>query len=795
MSKSKGETFERWVTAALVSVAVALLSWVWRYDSLPPGVWEDVAVAAGLRPPAAVFPLVWHMVVGQLFQWVEPTSAVRLLLIGGHCALGIASALIYLLLWETLPTIVVAARRVWWSRWVVRLVMFQGVLLFACADPVWEAGQAFGPDIFLLIAILTTVYIFVRNCVRETRVGVMCWNMILMGMVCAETPFGFLLVVGSLVVCYVKSRNNPDTIENPIGDPFVRVVVMRRMTALAMIGWLAMAAANSLYFMHVDGLKVHAWTGFEFVLHYMYHYVEIIKAAATPSGWLLLVVVVCVPLVFSLSCMGTAADDDRFLPSWYWALYVVMGGIAFLQVSGWRSFWFWTWTGESSPSVGSSLLRCVCATLSAQTATYALCVFAVETYIRNYFRIAGVKYQDSIEGSRFGADMAMSFRQISRVGRFVMFFEPLVFLAVLLPWRVQPMTREVVRILNESASLAAKECADVRYLFTDGASDAAVEISALEQGRRLYAVSMMSGNSPRERYLRTRGTDDPEDREMLNRNSVDTLRTWMRLKQSRHGDFAFQLGFELWGRGQIPAKCAGVSARLGDYPKGVAEAGIQAVHALLDRILKMYGLDEKLESISPLLRDRLAYVQWRLARLCRARADLLEAQSKPEESLAESQLADKIDEHNVVFQKMRQRLEMAGRGSMRLTPREGLKLGLEHANFRMAEMFAHQVLASDPYDVSANFVVGMNYFSKGQYGRAEIYFKKCLERRPNDPAILNNLAVSQLRQDKIEDAEANARKSLEVYPDAQEAKRTLDNVLKKKKEFEEQKRRKKLMGL
>lgn len=781
--------------ATLVGVAVALLSWVWRYDSLPPGVWEDVAIAAGLRPPVAPFPLVWHMIVGQLFQWMEPARAVKVLLIGGPCALGFAAALIYFLLWETVPTIVLAAHRVWWGRWVARLVLFQGVLLFACADPVWEAGQAFGPDIFNLIAILAVVYIFVRNCVRQTKIGVMCWSMLLMGMLCAETPFGFLLVVGGLVVCYVKSRNNPDPIENPLGDPFVRVVVMRRMTALAMIGWLAMAAANALYFKHIGGLEMTAWTGFEFALHYLYRYVEIIKAAATPSGWLLMAVVVAVPLVFSLSCMTKAADDDQFLSSWHWVLYVVMGGIAFLQVSGWRSFWFWTWTGDSTLSVGSGLLRCICATLCAQTATYALCVFAVETYFRNYFRIAGVKYQDSIEESRFGADMAMSFRQISRVGRFVMFFEPLVFLAVLLPWRVQPATREVVRLLNESAWLAAKECEGVRYLFTDGASDAAIEISAMEQGRQLHAVSMMAGNSPRERFLRTRGTDDPEDREMLNRNAVDTLRTWLRLKPNRIGDFAFQMGFELWGRGLIPAKFAGVSARMCDYPEGVAEAGIQAVHALLDRVLKLYEKDEKLESISPLLRDRLAYVQWRMARLCRARADSLEAQRKIEESLAESQLSDKLDEHNVVFQKMRQRLEMTGRGSMRLTPREGLKLGLEHANFRMAEMFAHQVLAADPYDVSANFVVGMNYFSKGQYGRAEIYFKKCLERRPNDPAILNNLAVAQLRQDKIDEAEKNARKSLAAFPDAQEAKRTLNNILKKKEEASEQQRRNKLMGL
>jgi Tfp pilus assembly protein PilF len=132
---------------------------------------------------------------------------------------------------------------------------------------------------------------------------------------------------------------------------------------------------------------------------------------------------------------------------------------------------------------------------------------------------------------------------------------------------------------------------------------------------------------------------------------------------------------------------------------------------------------------------------------------------------------------------------MVGQGKdFRLTPREGMRLGMDRADFRMAEMFARQILLSDPDDVSANFVMGMFYFGNEQYGRAEVYLKKCLEIQPKSAGILNNLAVAQLRQGHLEEAEVNVRRALEVAPESLEARRTLSNVLKEK-EAAEQKRR------
>ena len=113
---------------------------------------------------------------------------------------------------------------------------------------------------------------------------------------------------------------------------------------------------------------------------------------------------------------------------------------------------------------------------------------------------------------------------------------------------------------------------------------------------------------------------------------------------------------------------------------------------------------------------------------------------------------------------------------MRLTPREGLQIGLNRADFRLAKTFAQQVLVADPENTRANFAMGMGYFIDEQYGRAEVYLKRCLAKAPNEPAVLNNLAIAQLRLGKLEEAETNAARALKLHPGSPEVKKTYEHI-------------------
>ena len=778
-------TLKRWALALSLGAAVAFLSWYWRYVWLPPGVWEDVAVAMGVRPPQAPFPLFWHTLTGQLFRWFGAVRTIRLLLMAGHCALGLAAILLFLILDALLPKVFRGRmQRKGWSRWIVRILLIQGVMLFVCSDPVWEAGQVFGPTMMHLLVLLLAILVFLRSAWAKGVITSWYWTMALLGMLGAESPAGILLLIGCLVLCRIHAGANADKLVNPLADPFVRTVTMRRMTLSAFAGWLSVALSNTAFFCLSDGLVAHDMTGFLYTVTYLYQYAKILGAAATPAGWMLFVIVVLVPLVLSMIHVAAATDDDKFLPYWYAAFFMLTGIVSFLQLAGWRSFWFWNWTGEQE-AVQSHLMRCICSLLNAQTAMYALCVLGVEIYFRNYRRIAGIRYQDSVEDTELGANTASSFRRFDKWARFLVRAEPIVLLALVLPYRAQPVTRSIMRVLYDCARQTAAECQDAKYLFTDGTMDTAVELCAREQGRGLFVLSMQSGGTERDQYIRRRGAEDEEDREMLAYSAVDALRTWLRLKPARMDCVALQLGFELWRRGSTPPPvCAGMVARPKGFPEGLPEAGANAARALAERILAIYDDDEELETASPAMRDIFVRMQWRLARMCRVRADKLDADKKTDEAVRESKLADELDKRNTAFKKIRQQLEMLGHGGSRLTPREGLKLGMDRADFRMAEMFARQVLVSDPDDLAANFVMGMFYFGNGQYGRAEVYLTKCLEQRPDEWTILNNLAVAQLRQGLLAEAEENARHAIRSKPDSREAKRTLENVLKAKAEKE-----------
>lgn len=163
--------------------------------------------------------------------------------------------------------------------------------------------------------------------------------------------------------------------------------------------------------------------------------------------------------------------------------------------------------------------------------------------------------------------------------------------------------------------------------------------------------------------------------------------------------------------------------------------------------------------------------------MCRMRANEADARKDSASSEREHLLADRLDRFNPEWQKVQERMDWIGqRGGMRLTPKEGLKLGLAKADFKLARSYARKVVVTDEDDVHANFALGMSYFTEKQYGRAEMHLKKCLIRAPDEPAVLNNLAIVQLRIGRYAEAEANAMKALKHFPDSSEIKTTLRHI-------------------
>jgi tetratricopeptide (TPR) repeat protein len=778
MMEKEGElTWRDHAVAYGVGAAVALLSWFSGNNAeIPPDLWEEVAVAIGLRPPETIFPCLWRCFTSLLVNCIGLENALVALRILGAVSLGLITGMTFRTFDEILPeTLRMRMRRKGWSRRIVRFILLQGAIFFACSDPVWHAGQVFSPTMLLLALTLVAIRMFLHALRTLNQRYAIAMSAVL-GLLTAETPFGLLpMIAFPLVVIWRIGKFTTD--DEPMSNPLVRVITFRRMSLAFIGGWLAMLVTTTIFFRMHDGLAAHDWNSFTYYVHYLHHYVELVIGAATPVGWIFIFGLVVFPLVMSSVLIRKATDDDSFLMYLHGLFFVWAGLLAFLQSAGWQPFWFWTWTGTQS-AVGSKYLLCLCLLATSMTAMISLCVVGVEIYFRNYRRIAMIRYQDAVEDLPEAERMVKNFRFIDRVLRIVLLYEPLLALAMIVPFKFTSPEGEMAAIVNEGTRLTAAECGAAQVLFTDGALDAAVESAAAIQGKKLKAISMMSGSKPYEMYLRTRDAADEEDRGMLAVGAANALRTWVRSKPECATNIALQLGFELWRHDKLPMpQCGGLVARTAGFAPGVAEKEREAALALAERILALYADKEPMEIVNHGLKSMFVFLQWRIARMCRMRADAADRAADMKRAMGESELADALDAKNVAYARIRKQMDWVGQQKgMRLTPREGLKIGLDRADFRLARTFAQQVLVSDPENTRANFAMGMGYFVDEQYGRAEVYLKRALARSPNEPAALNNLAIAQLRLGKLAEAETNATKALKAYPTSKEIKKTYDHI-------------------
>ena len=785
MKEDGGLTWRDQAVVCALGAGVAALAWLSGNSSeIPPDLWGEISVALGLRPPPNVFPGLWRCMASLLFDWVGLERGLFALRLMGPLSLGLAAMLTFWTFDAVLPETL--RNRMWrrgWSRRIVRFVLIQGAIFFVCSDPVWRAGQILSPVMLLLVLTLVALRTFLHALCTSSRRAAIAMAAVL-GLLSAETPFGMVLMAAFPLTVIMRTRKASSEEVMPMANPLVRVITFRRMSIAFILAWLLMLAANAVFFQRHDGLAAQDWNAFTYYIHYLHRYVQVAVGAATPVGWIFIFGVVAFPLIMSSILVGRATDDDRFLDYLHALFFAGAGLLAFLQSAGWKPFWFWTWV-EAPATVVSGYLLCLCLLATSMTAMLSLCVLGVEIYFRNYRRIAMIRFQDAVEEEPVAERMVQNFRFVDHALRAILLYEPLVAAALIFPFKFTTPEHEMAAIVNEGVRRTAAECGDAKALFTDGALDAAVEVAAAEQGKSLVVLSMMSGSRPYEIYLRTRGAADEEDRGMLAVGASDALRTWVRAKPECATNIALQLGFELWRHDKLPMPpCGGFLARTAGFAPGEAAEGRKAALALADRIMALYERSDPMAIANRELKSMFMFLQWRIARMCRMRADAADKAGDLPLAMAESEQADRLDGKNVAYGAIRRQMDWVGQQKgMRLTPREGLKIGLDRADFRLAKTFAQQVLVSDPENTSANFAMGMSYFVDEQYGRAEVYLKKCLAKNPNEPAALNNLAIAQMRLGRLKEAETNAAKALKLLPSSQAIKKTFDHIRRRNGEM------------
>ena len=135
----------------LLAAGTAGLMFFWAFPGIGPEMWDDVAVAAGVRPAASVVPGIWHFIASALFRNLGLNTGLDVLRMSGPVVSGLCAGMVFLLFRQILS--LTSRLRLQYSPQrflIVRLASFLGALFFACADPVWKAGQMFSPVILLV---------------------------------------------------------------------------------------------------------------------------------------------------------------------------------------------------------------------------------------------------------------------------------------------------------------------------------------------------------------------------------------------------------------------------------------------------------------------------------------------------------------------------------------------------------------------------------------------------------------------------------------------------------------------
>ena len=490
---------------------------------------------------------------------------------------------------------------------------------------------------------------------------------------------------------------------------------------------------------------------------------------------------ICVlPLIVSAVLLPRAVDEEQFLPYHTGAVFFVTGMLALAQLCELSPLWFWTWHHDIS--VTPYFLQ-VLMLLSSMTLVFSMAVMGVDAACRDHARLANERFAnlngDDDDEEPVPVQKVEEPTNYKGHGTIVLVVVPILLVLAIVPGRWQKGTRDMLKLLEDYVEEVLAECGPVHWIFTDGAFDSRIELTAAAQGKSVRALSMMAGNGEYDKYVRQKGVTDMEDRLALSLGAPMTLRTWMKDKPERMKDAAIQLGFELWKRNglELPA-CSGVLAR----PVGMSEedcaAGVERTKkSLAERILAFYTGKGIPKSAGKRINELFLFVQWRIARLARMRAERADRAGQTEAAMKDVKLSDDLDHNNASLKRILDGMEKVRARTLKaVTPREGLQLALVRADFALARRYAEPILEAVPDDPNANFAMGMSYYVQKQWARSEEYLKRCLVKNPKEPAVWNNLAMIMMKTERFDEAEEHAKKALELIPESAEVKDTLKQI-------------------
>ena len=761
------------LVAAATGLFTVALYWLYRQPAVSPTVWNDLAAAAGLRPTESALDGLVRGFYALLFRFLSPADVFQTVRVCGWCAAGLVAFLSYSTLEGFSGPLVGWMSRTVRGRAMVACSLVTVTLMLVCSDAVWYSLQSFGAEGLHILLAAFGLWLL-QGLVRTHRRHYAILSVFVWTVLAVEAPLGVagILAVAALVI-WITAQPVVSEALLKLNNPLVRIALRRGLAGIVVVTYVVLVWAECRFlrtFSGGEGLGAAPVSYFS----YMVEWGRRFTADFAWQSFLLAVASVIGPALAARTMRDRSLDSDDFVPDAVIVVFLVCGCLAWFQLGGVRALRFETWFGRGL--VQSALAGAALAFISGLTLLWALLVLGTAVFLKRPRRIALLRYPDAME-TEAGKDALTQMERLRRVVLPMIACVPVLMAVLVVVLRNDSTLHGMLDVVDGYLRETVTECEGLTRVFTDGQLDAGLELEAFRRGKSLYAVSLMPSLRARDTTLRMRGLTEADDRKAASTGAIDLLRTWVNDTPERLNDAAVQMAFELWRKQPKPLVCLGTVALPPDsVARPDVESCVAQARALGDRIVALYESGRPDVAGTSLMRSLFRVVQWRLSRLAGMRADAAGKENWTEEADREQVMADRLHELNSEYAEIeRRRAEAASRGPI-LTPREGLRFGLDRADFKLAARFASSVLLRDPTDAQANFAVGMDYFLSGEFSRAEPHLRTCLAGRPHDPAVLNNLAVVELRLCRYDEAEHFAREALDRMPDSPQIKRTLEAI-------------------
>lgn len=768
---------DRLIAILLAAVAVAVY-WLLDVPGVPPEAWHEAAVALGIRPPDTVIHGSARHLIALLGWAFGPSAALTGAAWAGHLAVGVVVGLAYLLLMRLLRFTV----RAEFLLTKQRMLWLKGVAVFACVlfaltPPMRTLSETFTSDVAVVL-LSFVAFNLVFWLMEDGGLRSMLAIGFVFGLLAADGPAGVIVPFLCAVLGVAAFKGLPGFVTR-LPSFSIWENGKTQASVFFVIGFGLLMAASCTAFFRGGGPEAGGILCGVLPLQIIAEHVIAFRTAMSVLAFVASLVAAALPCAMALFSLRFVMWDTRRL-TWKMGVGCLVGGLySYLQLTAWPMLWWRTplSAGLGSPSVVVAIVFVHALTLA--TVLYAgVGVF----FVRDHARLAR---HFSGDESAMRASSALPPVMLTRWFRVLFAVAPFALIALALPLGGD-VRRDALAAVEASVDEIAREAADVRRMFTDGWLDEGVELASECRGNRLSCISLFGAPEGYDRAVRLRAAEDRDERMDLAAGAASAFRNWTMYPETNRTSFACMLGFETWkslGRSMPP--CSGFIASSSFPTTCPPEKGAAAVRErIAPEVLRLLRSRSRarLNQAGPKLARMLFVSAWRMSRLARMRSEEFGRNGDEPRSQAELDLSTALDDANPLVAELaeirRKAFVRIGRPS---SPREILKASLRRADFAAAAAAAEMVLRFDPQDIDACFALAMHYFTTENNELAESYFRRCLKLDPREPAVLNNLAMTQMRLGRFDEAETNALKALNFLPRSAAVSNTLVEIRRRRR--------------